>query len=352
MCCNIERKTYVDWGIVIFLISFPFASMGTAGWIATTLNYSWCVAAGILALMPLRNILQEKATPIWLYVLATVALLYAVSQEQMCALMLGVCSVASVYLFCKNKQIPWYSLLQTAVSFGGIVFVLTCPGNSARLLENTEYWFPEFAEMSFLHKAELGYSRAMYEFIMKPNCVFSLFCAILLIAVVLYNKKAIYRIIALVPFVASVVLGEFSAIFDQVFPAFAILRKALTKTGTGIDLSSLKTLIPVLTVTFIALSVMISLYAVFGKTYTTLFLNYILLLGLATAWIMGFSPTVWASQERTFIFMYMSFIAVGAFVLNKIFENPQWKNTEILMWVLFTTQGLVLVDEYLLTVLK
>jgi hypothetical protein len=101
---NREKKLVTDWYIILIMMSYPLFAMYTAGWIATTVNYSWCVAFGLLAFVPTRNLLIGKKTPWYLYIPACFGLLYASSHEQMCAVMVATSLVLGIYYFYKNRK--------------------------------------------------------------------------------------------------------------------------------------------------------------------------------------------------------------------------------------------------------
>ena len=344
---NKEKKCIVDWYIVLIMMSYPLFAMRTAGWIATTVNYSWCVAFGLLALVPTRNLLVGKKNPWYLYIPAFFGLFYASSHEQMCAVMVAISLVLGVYYFYKTRKVHWFTILQEVIALAGLTYILTCPGNANRTVLEIERWFPHFAEFSLFNKIELGYSRAMYEFVMKQNILYMLFCATLTLAVFVYNKNIFLRLVSVIPFAVSLLMGPFVSIVQNSLPFFERMRKALTVFGTGFAFASPRTWLPVLFVTAIAACIIISLWAVFKNTPMALFTIAVLGIGLATAVAMGFSPTVWASEERTFIFMYMAFAAVGVALFNHIQKAKLSKGANIVMIFYCAFQAIFAADLYL-----
>lgn len=318
---NREGRKSVNWFIVCAMLSFPMETMSTAGWIATTLNYSWPLAFGFLAMIPIKNLVCGQNNRWYTYVLAIPALFYAVSQEQMCAVMLAICGYFTVYLFVKSKKVPWFVFSETLVSVAGLIFILTCPGNGVRTESEILTWFPSYGELSFLRKVELGYSSSLYELIMQPNLIFTLFCVVIMVTTFLYNKKKIYRCISTIPFVTSLVMGLFAESFASVFPYLSNLRNQMTSVGTGIIFGFIETWIPDLFITAIAFCILISLWGIFEDKRKVIFPSYLLLLGLATHWVMGFSPTIWASGSRTCIFMYFAIISVSVLLFSKVCDK-------------------------------
>ena len=55
----------------------------------------------------------------------------------------------------------------------------------------------------------------------------------------------------------------------------------------------------------------------------SLLVNIIFLAGFASRMIMAFSPTLYASSTRTFIFMYFSIIICGTFIFKEILNNME-----------------------------
>src|SRR5699024_8756779 len=97
-----------------------------------------------------------------------------------------------------------------------LLFIISCPGNMIRTEQEIATWFSSFRELSFFNKLEMGYSSSLFEFFMKPNLVFFLFSLLLIVLTYYYNKKIIYRIIASLPFIVSIVIGLFGNIFSLV----------------------------------------------------------------------------------------------------------------------------------------
>lgn len=66
---------------------------------------------------------------------------------------------------------------------------------------------------------------------------------------------------------------------------------------------------------------MFSIYICFKGRFKGLLCIYILLLlGFASRIAMGFSPIIWASNDRTFIYMYFSVIICSLILYQEIYE--------------------------------
>ncbi|MEI8199508.1 MAG: DUF6056 family protein [Eubacteriales bacterium] len=313
------RKT--NWIITCILFIYPFQQMSSAGWIATTLNYYWPLAFGLFAMIPIRKILFNEKIRKYEYVFYSLALLYAANQEQMCAILLAVYPAFTIYLFLK-KRLRSYMILQSLISVASLVFIFTCPGNFARKSQEIGNWFPQYDGISFIHKIEMGFSSSLFEFIMKPNFVFAVFCGTLFLCMLISHKDTKYRIIAAVPFVSCLIFGVFSESFGGLFPKIIAVKRSMTELGTVADWTSWRSWVPDILLLSICLCILFSLYNVFkNKNYSILSI-FIILLGFGSHMIMAFSPTIWVSGERTYIFMYFSFMICTVFLYQMIIKFP------------------------------
>ena len=318
---NREKRSSVNWFIVCAMFAYPMESMISAGWIASTTNYSWPLAMGMMAMIPISNLVHGKRTGWIVYVMATVGLIYSVNQEQMCGVVLAISAFFLIWIKIRDGVFSKFILAEIVVSFASMVFILTCPGNEERTAYEIIAKFPEFSEMSLFRKLEMGYSSALFEFFTKQNFVFVAFSIVLVVAVILHTKKAGLRWIAAIPFVSGMVMGVFASVFAPVFPYLVSIRESMTKFGTGIELKEVLTWIPDLYITAVAIAILIAIWSVYEEKKQALFPIYLLLVGLASRWVMCFSPTIWASDTRTYIFMYFSVIAVSIMLFRKVTEK-------------------------------
>lgn len=336
---NSKKSVLINWLIVLLILAFPFRTMNSAGWIATTLNYSWPLAFGLFAIIPIANRVKGVKTPLWIEILSFPCLLFAANQEQMGAIMFAIYIVILIYLWKTNKKAPWLVLSSAIIIFASLIFILTCPGNDSRMNSEINTWFPDFENLSFLRKVELGYSSSLHEFIMQPNIVFSIFSTVLAIfTFAKCNKKAL-RVIACIPLVVSTILGLLSNITVLCIPNLVGIRNNMSKYGSGIQLLNPYSWAMDIILTAVLLCCLISLWNLFDDKRYSILSCFLVLLGLGSRMIMGFSPTIWASSDRTFIFMYFAFIATTIIIvsqlINKVLESVKIKRILIGCCIVF-----------------
>ena len=125
------------------------------------------------------------------------------------------------------------------------------------------------------------------------------------------------RMIGTIPVIASLSIGFFHELLSMFFPKIAHLRDALTETGTGLDLSSPGTMIPDLFLGAIFLCVVFGLLTFPNRDKAWTMLG-VLAICLGTKVMMGFSPTVWASGDRTGMPLMIGLIWMSGMLIQEI----------------------------------
>ncbi|MEN2777339.1 DUF6056 family protein [Acetivibrio clariflavus] len=319
--CDTRLK---NWIITSFVFIYPINHMNSAGWIATTMNYSWPLAFGLFSMIPIKKILFDEEIKNFEYIFYILAILFALNQEQMCAIIFSVYLVFTVYLFFKKKP-NLFMIIQSLLSIISMIFILTCPGNYARKIAEVGKWFPEYPNISFLQKTEIGYSSALFEFIMTPNKIFTLFSGLLLICTIITKKKSLHKIIAVIPLASNIIFGYPKGLLLESSPIIAYVKYSITEYGTGFKIFSIDTWLPDYIITLVLICILFSLYIIFDNKKYSILLTFIFLLGFASRFIMAFSPTIWASRERTFIFMYFSIIICSVILFQVILDSKSKK---------------------------
>ena len=335
-------------GVCLFLM-YPFYEMASAGWISTTLNYSWCFAFGIISFLPLIYESRGEKANGFIYIISFLALIFASNQEQTVALILGFNVLYLIYSAIRKKGINNYNVLSIVIAAISLVFILTCPGNGVRFAYEVTSWYPEFAGFGVMEKSYLGLVTTFGKLI-EQKIIFSIFYIILSVSVLIKSENRNLRYfcyfnIILVLFVTvfttlidiSVLdssLKSLGSVFDAIknSPLMAIpdMFKQIVNavpfvTGTlklftyegvpGINAYSIGVVIVSL---YFLLSVSVMLLKAFPKNVFPLF---IFLGGFASRFIVGFSPVIFPSGARVTIFLYMALIALTLMIVKKLYDE-------------------------------
>ena len=296
-------------------VTFPVWLTWEAGFLATTLNYTWPLAAILLAITPMVKQFQGREVQPWEYAVACPALLFACFQELLCATFLLAVLGSLVYRIFFEKKNPAFQIGCALICGAMLIFALTCPGNDNRTLLETASWFPEYAELSIFQKVEIGFSSMMKAMFLVPNSFVLIFCAVLAVAVWIKTKRWGTTVPACLPFLYGLIRGVFGLGGDTV-----------GELGTGFVLSKPLTWFPVLIFVLLLALILLCMRIVFEDTKQYCFWFFLLFLGAASRMAMGLSPTVWASGNRSCLFLYLAMSAVMGAMLLTVTQSMKEKS--------------------------
>jgi len=316
---NPTNNRTANWMITILIILYPFKQMSTAGWIVTSVAYLFPLAFGLYSLIPIRKVIVHEKVP---YVTGTIAFILGAGSLQMACILTGIYIIFSIY-FVLIKKASRYCMLQSAFGIAFIIYHSTSPGNRNRYISETATWFPDFNMISTLNKVKLGFTNTLANFLSTPNLFFIIFCVLLFIGVYIKYKDILYRLIAAVPLAATLLFGSFNNVFSPIFPELIKLMNVNNYDFlqiTTYNFISKINYIPIILGVIIVGCILLAIYLIFENTSSALLVNIIFLAGTASRMIMSFSPTLYASSTRTFIFMYFSIIVCGIFIFDEIIK--------------------------------
>ena len=328
---NNESKKENTIMLTSMILIYPIVLMNGAGWAATTINYMWPLAIGLFALIPIRKIWDEEKIKFWQYPLYILAMIFATNQEQVCAILLGTYLLFTVFLIMKNKKIHPFMIVQTLIVIASLIFILTCPGNAARTETEIQNQFKDFEMLTILDKIGLGLTSTMGLIIKNGNIVFALMSMLIAVNIFLNYKEKLYRVVALVPVFSVLTLSYFILNINEVFPYFATLRGILVKEDiilTAGNCNNLFNVIPVMFACINFICIIMSLLLMFKNLKNNMAL-LVFLIGFASRLIMGFSPTVFLSGERTMIFFEFAMIIVSILIWQEIIKKTDKNEKKI-----------------------
>ena len=303
-------------GCLLFLL-YPLLDMSSAGWVSTTLNYLWCFSSVILSFIPIVKFERKEKVKKIIYIVSTLGLIYATNQEQMCAIIFGLNFVYMIHSIINKKKLSKYSIFCLIVSAIGLIFILTCPGNENRTLNEISTWYPEFKKYGLLQKTFLGVV-STFGILLSNKTVLFIFISFLSYGCFIYSKKKISKIISIFNFITVSLNTIFLSNFINIFPAIQKMYDILNYHGISNYPLKYSFITFTLCILFL-LNIIYMLYVIFGKK--NLLPVFIILAGFCSRFIVGFSPTIFASGPRTAFFMYMSLIIVLIIILYKIYDE-------------------------------
>lgn len=316
---NVKDKKIINYLGCLLFLTYPFFEMSGAGWAATTLNYLWPLSLGLLSFLPLINYENKKKNNKFIYIISFISLLYSTNQEQSCALIFGFNFLYFIYKIYKKEKINKYNVICLVFSLASLIFILTCPGNGIRSIEETEKWYPEFENFNIIDKIYLGLVPTIN--LLLENKIIILYTIVILsIASYIYSKKEVTKYISVFNIIIILLLTIFKTPLLDVFPYLENLFNHFAYQGLPIITSKLSLLTIMFSLLLIADIIYMLLVIFKNKQLLPLF---VFLAGFASRFIIGFSPTVFVSGNRTALFLYMCLITVILFTLVKLYNDKK-----------------------------
>lgn len=339
-----NNKNILFLGVALFLM-YPFFDMAGAGWISTTLNYSWCFVFAMIGFIPLINTMNNRKTSKIVYVISILSLLYAVNQEQSCALIFGLNIVYLLYCIIKKQKIDKYNVLVIFISLASMIMILTCPGNAARVVTETSRYYVDFPKLGIIEKLYLG-TVPTVGILLKDKILFTVFYIILSICAIFktenkYRKYVFYfNILLIIMLVLLKALIDISSIQEYVKISNPLITGIISSLGSipnnipllgdAINIICAKkipsvlnapAILAILLSIYLLLSSALMLFKTFGKEYLTPLILFIA--GFMSRLVVGFSPTIFESGSRTAFFFYITIIAVTLMLIKKLYDDKR-----------------------------
>lgn len=308
---------------------FPvFFYMYSAGFIMTSTNYVYAAAALLLGYRPLMHALEERHTSVPTYILSIVGLIYASNQDQSALIAIGGFLMTGIVFLWKYKRTN-NSQSKKMIRLCTICFVLSIllyaftfftPGHLERMSDNSEAvrFLPQYLHWSPLKKIYQGMSSTFAHIFFQKPVLFSCFTVLILITTCIHNKKrAVFPLMLfLLLQICSALQGSaafghdtFISLYDYSFGMADLLPLQVTP-------------IPFIVSIIIFILMIISvlcLYETDPRLSVTLFI--LNTLGFGSRFMIGLSPTIYASSYRTFTFQMFCFMICDLLMLGTILDK-------------------------------
>lgn len=320
-----ENKLKTNWALVFLLVCVPFVSMmTTAGWIVTSIHYLWPLTFGILAIYPIKKRYLGEIIRWYEYPIYFLAAIFGMNMEIVAAILMSVYLVFSLY-FIYKKNFSIYVILMAIILVGNIVFIFLCPGNGIREVSEIAANFPEYATFGFLQK--LTISATSHMFSIDQNFILLAVMAMAGLFSWQKYKSWLPRIIGISPFIFCVLINTFRIIvlspkFNFLFCKFTGKPIDNWVTFTGITTGYLG-FYHYLAFVFMSIFVIILLlmtYILFKDSNKFGIAVLVMGASIMSRAVMGFSPTVYESGARTFLFQYVALVIFGILMYREF--NP------------------------------
>lgn len=320
--------------LCLLTLVIPFTALKSAGYSATMINYLWPITFALVTFIPIKNSFIDKKNNVVIYVLSILSLIFAVNQEQVAIIVLIMDILCLIYSFVYKKKIKLYTIVSIIITIISlyIIFVV-CPGNSARTISSINYWYKDYNMLNFIDKLQVSLTSMMHYLVFRANYIYIIFNVIICLLIFkkfssLTNINILKKLVAIFPLVCSLAFSIFFGYFNGMIDLSQFVSGYIDNTFviTTYNCCNFKVYGMLFVYAAMIFCNFISIVILVDDTKEMVTNLAILLCGYLSRFSLGFSPTVFASAERTSIFLYFSFIII---IINLLKYYAEEKKEDI-----------------------
>lgn len=306
-------------------------------WPTGSFNYLWPVCALSISFYYLFNsTFNKEKIKLYQFIVLIPVVMFASNTEQTGLICITMYSITILYFILTERYYDKYLLKLYLIIIISILVVFLAPSIPLRYAQETKIWYPVFNDIPLIKKAVYGYAyTVIYGFLLYN------FCSTILLSIFLfiilkkqYNNK-ILNIISLLPAFYS--LLYYIGIHNKwIYSHLLYNADAFSK---SIILNNYNE--PFISVIVGTLMLLIIIYCIFKVKWQKVELKYLTFLflsaGLMSAFILSFSPTIYASWVRIwFVPFTMYALSIGMIFLEIMkYINISSKRMKIISLLVF-----------------
>ena len=347
MTIECEESMCLNFGIcsVFFLIPINVLSPSVF-WATGSFNYLWGATAGLLFLFPFFKLLYGKECTKMEFIVSFIGGIHAGNLEQISAVQVCFATLILIYCLKKKKKIEkqyWILLLISVVSLG---VLLLLPFNSDRNISAIAQYYPDWYMMTFIDKVYQGVVNICAHLVDKAAILLGIFTCVVWIAICKTKNSKIIKCVAILPCVYSLInilskCGIFGGNIINMIYDIKIYKYQ--------EMTSKMQLIPVLTLCIVVSLEAVLLWFIFKENLETFMFVFLLYgAGIASAFILAFSPTIFASANRIFFLMDLFLVMVIGTIIKKINIKDLKNGCEVSLMIGLCGMDLVICIKYAL----
>ncbi|MFR9058246.1 DUF6056 family protein [Eubacterium callanderi] len=324
-----EKSGYsnaLNWIIVSLILIYPFYLLSSAGWVATTLNYLWPLSFGLASFIPIKKYFENKKINIFESFLYSLLVIFAANNEQMAIIIFVIYAVFAIYFFMQKKRVSLYLLFNLFLTIISLLFILSCPGNDNRAIAEAQR-FPGYDGLNIVQKILAGFLPTTTFFFEGYNLEYLIFVCLILVCIWLKYKDKVHRMIGALP----LLVYTFWLVGFEVVVAIKpdlLIYSPVQYIKSIASFENLTFYLYSIMNALIVLLLVLCLFFIFRKKGEFLLVLLILGVGLASRITMGFSPTLFLSEFRTYLFFVFAIFIICVLLfdeLSKFMSSDQFK---------------------------
>lgn len=281
--------------VAIFFLFLPVTLFLSAGWLATSLNYLWPITAGIFVMKQLDKTVTAKT-------------------------LLG----KLLFLVVTKEKIHCAYYLVLGLTMMNVVLIALSPGNQSRQVQSIPIFFPEFAQFGLFDKINLGISNTSKVLLVQQNLLMLFLITLLALFIILHSQKWYIKCLSVIPLLVVPINIILITLTHNGYTIQAFSQYLLEKQSSP-ALSQVLQLVATLLTNDVSIILNVGFILIFfcillclWEMSQSLSLSYLFTVGLASHAMMGFSPSIFKSGDRTAFILYMVIIYVILSVLKAL----------------------------------
>ena len=289
----------------LLVTTIPFAVLRSTGWMATSLNYYWPLAAASAALIPVVDSLWKRDTGRGMAAAAVLLAIFGASQEQTSAVIAGGYLVLGGYLAIRDRKVRILHAVIFAISAVELAMHLFCPGNAVRTVASMEIVnLRDYMQFSLIDKLSIGLTSTT-ALLFYTVCPVLLVCGALVGATVSARRRGVLAHVLVLGAAAFVLLSYLAQDMPDAAGSepFVMMRSYSLLLGPENIGNAVYMVMLFASVCVLGLMAL-ALYLSIGHRPLALCAVFAYAMGFAARMALSFSPTVVESGERTMLPLY------------------------------------------------
>ena len=308
--------------LLLTILLYPVYEMGTAGWITCYIIYWWTLTLVSISLLSLKVMHEDGRLSVVQMIICVMCEFYATSLEQFAGLYLGILVLFTMLMIADQRFTPSrvaFTVIQYVICIGNIVFALTGPGNHVKEGYGVWYWFPDYDSLTIVDKMVMAVNTTM-SFLTEKSIIWFVFVVLILMIVLVKYPRDVFRsAVAAFPVAITIIRSFLSTAGKAYFPDYMYILDVYSDAARvdPTNYNSPSGYIPFILYMTVVTAVLCSIVWIcipdsdvtsdvpsldrIADVRETWVLLYVIILGFAVRGVMGFSPTIYASSQRTFM---------------------------------------------------
>lgn len=190
-------------------------------------------------------------------------------------------------------------------------------------MEEITTYYMDFGTLGLFDKISLGLTSTVNHLLINTNIVFFVFSLVSAVYIFKKYKNNLYRAVALVPIVCCLVFGVFKDIACRMYPYFGIFCETLSAQQamlTPENYLDFINFIPLVLAFIVLGSMALNILLIFKDLKNNIAI-ILYGLGVMSRVALGFSPTVFASTDRTFLFFEFALLIISILIWQEFLKE-------------------------------